>query len=545
MDVDLLIEDAQILTMADASPVATRMAVLNGHVVALDDDAAGLRATRTLRLNGATVVPGFNDAHCHPVMLGVTLGELDLSQDACATLEEVYAAVARRSREVPEGGWVVGSRYDQNKLGGHPHRDRLDQVAPGRKVWLKHTSGHMCVVNSELLADIGVLDGTARVPEGGVAARDAAGRLTGLLEEQAQRLVRDLVIPLSEHEIGQALDRACRLATSQGVTSWTDAGIGGGWIGHSPRELGAYAAARARGQLPVRTTVMVAADCLHPLRKHADDPGDLGLDLGIRTGFGDDRLRVGAVKVFTDGSLVGRTAAMCTHYHEEPHNSGYLQDSEETLRDRIVQAHLAGWQVACHAIGDRAVDLVLDALESAQRIQPRPDARHRIEHAGVVSDQQLERFQRLGVLPVPQGEFLSALGDGMIAAVGESRESLLYRQQSFRAAGLAVPGSSDRPVVPGAPLTGIRDLVQRQTASGRVLAGSERVTPEEALRSWTVDSAYAEHQDHRKGALTPGRLADFVVLGEDPLAVSPSSLSDIEVLATYVGGEKVFGGEGL
>jgi predicted amidohydrolase YtcJ len=253
-------------------------------------------------------------------MLGVALAELDLSEFSCATLEELYAAVARRSREVPEDGWVVGSRYDQNKLGGHPHRDRLDQAAPGRKVWLKHTSGHMCVVSSELLAEIGVLDGTANVPAGGVVATDPAGRPTGLLEEQAQRLVRDLVIPLSEEEIGQALDRACRLATSQGVTSWTDAGIGGGWIGHSPRELGAYAGARARGQLPVRTTVMVAADCLHPLRKHPDDPGDLGLDLGIRTGFGDDRLRVGAVKVFTDGSLVGRTAAMCAHYHEEPHN---------------------------------------------------------------------------------------------------------------------------------------------------------------------------------------------------------------------------------
>src|SRR5680860_507428 len=304
MLVDLIVEDARIRTMDSATEVTDRMAVHHGRVLALGEDVEGLRAKETLRLEGATVTPGFNDAHCHPVMLGVALGELDLSERSCRTLDDVYAVVKRRSREVPEGGWIVGAGYDQNKLGGHPQRHLLDQVAPRHGVWLKHASGHMCAVNSVLLAEIGVLSGTAKIPSGGVVQTDWAGNPTGLLEEQAQRLVRDLVVPLSEESIAEALERACALAASQGVTSWTDAGIGGGWIGHSSREVGAYLTARATGRLTVRTTLMVAADCLHEVRRHVDDRGDIGLDLAIRTGLGDDRLRIGAMKLFADGSLV-------------------------------------------------------------------------------------------------------------------------------------------------------------------------------------------------------------------------------------------------
>lgn len=532
MDVDLVVEDARIHTLDAGRPPATSMAVLHGRVVALDGDVDGVRPRRRVRLGGATVLPGFNDAHCHPVLLGTTLAELDLSERTCHDVEDVYRLVAEHARVVPPGGWIIGAGYDQNKLGGHPTRAGLDAAAPGHLVWLKHTSAHMCVVNSRVLETAGVLAGTAVVPSGGVVRAES-----GLLEEQAQRLVRDLVLPLSEAQVAEALGRASALALSQGVTSWTDAGVGGGWIGHSSREIGGYLLARDTGRLGVRTTLMVATDCLHPVHRNADDTGDSGLDLGIRTGLGDDRLRIGAVKVFTDGSLIGRTAAMCCDYAGDPGNAGYLQDDEKQLHQRIIDAHLAGWQVAAHAIGDRAVDVVLDAVTEAQALLPRRNARHRIEHAGVVSAAQLARLVELSMIPVPQGEFISALGDNMADALGPARVPRLYRQRSFLDAGLVLPGSSDRPVVPGAPLTGIRDLVLRATASGRVLAAAERLDVSDAVRAWTVGSAYAEHAEQRKGTLRPGMLADFVVLAEDPYTVEPEHIAHIDVLATYVGGE--------
>lgn len=535
MEIDLLVEGGLIRTVDESHPTATRMAVLNGSVVALDEETDGLRPRRRLRLGGATVVPGFNDAHCHPVFLGSSLAELDLSHTSCPTLDDIYQRVAEQARATPPGGWIVGSLYDQNKLGAHPTRAALDDVAPEHFVWLKHTSAHMCVVNSRVLQAAGLINGAATVPQGGVVHLES-----GRIEEQAQRLVRDLVLPMSDEQVAAALARASSLALTEGVTSWTAAGLGGGWIGNSAREISAYQFAQATGRLPIRTTVMVAADCLHDVRRHRDDTGDIGLDLGIRTGLGDDRLRIGAVKVFTDGSLVGRTAAMCSEYYGEEGNRGYLQDAEETLKSRIVGAHLAGWQVASHAIGDRAVDLVLDAIAEAHAAHPRPLARHRIEHAGVVSDAQVREMARLGVIAVPQGEFLSALGDGMVAAVGSDRVASLYRQRSFLDVGVIVPGSSDRPVVPGAPLTGIRDLVLRQTASGVVLAPEERLDAAEALRAWTFGSAHAEHTEGHKGTLAAGMLADFVVLDGDPCVAAPETISDIEVEATYIGGQAAF-----
>jgi predicted amidohydrolase YtcJ len=539
IDVDLVVENALIRTLDEQKPRASRMAVVHGRVVALDEDVDGLRPRHTIDLDGATVLPGFNDAHCHPVLLGLTLNELDLSDGQCRNLDDLYRAVTERVPGVPVGGWIIGAGYDQSKLGSHPTRAMLDTIAPDHFVWLRHRSGHMCVVNSRVLQAAGVHDGETSVLVGGVVDPE-----TGLLEEQAQLLVRNLVLPLSEEQVADALQRASRLALSQGVTSWTDAGVGGGWIGHSAREIGGYLLARRTGRLSVRTTLMVASECLHLVDRHADDSGELGLDAGIRTGLGDDRLRIGAAKFFTDGSLIGRTAAMHDPYEGEPSNVGYFQDDVSTLHERMVEAHLAGWQVAVHAIGDRAVDLVLDAIEDAQRRLARPDARHRIEHAGLVSAQQAARFADLKIVPVPQGEFVSVIGDGMAESVGERRAQNLYRQRSFLRLGLCIPGSSDRPVVPGAPLTGIRDLVIRRTASGRVLGPGEQLEVMQALRAWTVGSAYAEHAEDQKGTLIPGMLADFVVLADDPCAVSPDQISEIGVLSTFIGGECAYSATG-
>ena len=461
---------------------------------------------------------------------------------AAGSLDELYAAIARRAETTAPGDWVIGAGYDQNKLGAHPNRDALDRAAPGRRVWLRHTSGHMCVVNSPVLAALG-LDAAATEFPGGRVATDSSGRPTGLLEERAQLLVGSLVYPYPLAELTQAISRAAEQYLKEGVTSCTEAGIAGGWVAHSPAELAAYQAARDTGELRVRVELMPAAEVLHALGAHAGDGLVAGLDLGIKTGFGDDWLRLGPVKIFADGSLVGRTAALIDPYagdgagngHREW--AGYLQADAADLQARIIAAHRSGWQVATHAIGDLAIDVVLDAYARALEAYPRRDPRHRIEHFAVVQPRQVARAAGLGVIAVPQGRFATELGDGMLAAVGPARHGWLYRQRSLLEAGMVLPGSSDRPVVAGAPLLGIADMVNRRTASGAPFNPGEAITAQQALYAYTRGSAYASRQEHVKGSIAPGMLADLVVLSEDPTAVSPERIADVAVLATIVDGQ--------
>jgi hypothetical protein len=290
---------------------------------------------------------------------------------------------------------------------------------------------------------------------------------------------------------------------------------------------------------------MVAAEALHDL-PHATADGDgFGLDLGIRTGLGDDWLRIGAVKVFSDGSLIGRTAAMCCDFEGEAGNRGFFQMDVERLRRVITRAHRAGWQVATHAIGDRAVATVLDIYRDALAAHPRADHRHRIEHCGVCRPEDVARLAALGVIPVPQGRFIGEIGDGMLAALGPERSTWCYRQRSFLDAGLLVPGSSDRPVVKGAPLLGIHDMVNQRTSSGRPFNPAEALTPEEAIRCYTLHSARAAFREADLGSLEAGKLADFTVLSADPTAIAAEEIAGIEVLATVVGGAAAFDRMGL
>jgi len=531
---ELLLVNANVLTMDSGRPRARAVAVAAGRVVGVyDDDKPDVTATNVIDLRGLTLIPGFHDAHNHMVGFGLSMTEVDLRVD---TLDELYARIAAKAATVPAGEWVIGAGYDQTKTGAHPHRNALDVIAPGHRVWLKHTSSHMCVVNSLVLDDLGIGE-TAPEVDGGRVTTDADGRPTGLLEERAQQLVGDLTHPYPLATLTDAVAVAGERYLAEGITSVTEAGVGGGWIGQSPVELAAYVAARDQGRLPVRVELMVVSDAFHALGAHPADGIEAGIDLGLRTGFGDDWLRLGPMKIFTDGSLVGRTAAMTAPFDGEPGgNSGYLQADADYLTGMIIAAHQAGWRVAAHAIGDRAIDLALDAFAAAADRYPRTDPRHRIEHLAAARPDQVARAAELGVIPVGQGRFASELGDGMLAAVGKQRQDWLYRQRSVLEAGLVLPGSSDRPVASGAPLLGIHDMVNRRTATGAPFNDAEAITPAEALRAYTWGSAYAAKQEHTKGSITPGKLADFAVLSEDPTAIDANRLAGLEIAATFVDG---------
>ena len=541
MRIDLLVTNANIHTLDEQHPRAHTLAIHQGKILAVDPEQP-LSATRTVDAEGATIVPGFNDAHNHMAWFGLALDEVALAD--VADLEELYARVEERAAQLPQDAWVTGSGYDHNRLAGHPNRQRLDAAAGGRAVWLKHRSGHVSFLNSEALARVGLLHGNVDVPEGGTVARNDRG-LTGVLEEQAQNLVVDKVTPYSTEALRAAVTRASRVFAAEGLTHVTEAGIGRGWLGKSPLELLAYQEARERDELAVRVQLMPSAASLHGVTGHAEDSMRFGLDLGMRTGFGDDWIRLGPMKIWLDGSLVARTAAVHEPFCDHGHTNGYLQDDPKVMRDNLVAAHVAGWRVAAHAIGDAAIDLALDAITEAQQRHPRADIRHRLEHAGIARPDQVTRMAKLQVTPVPQHRFLYETGDTLMAAVGADRVPLLYRHASFLAAGMRVPGSSDRPVVDGAPLAGIQSMVERLTDTGAIVGVDERVDVHTALAAYTRDGAWIAGEERCRGQLSAGFLADFAVLGDDITAIDSSKIAATQVVATYVAGAARHGEEAL
>jgi predicted amidohydrolase YtcJ len=467
-----------------------------------------------------------------------------VSPEAAPTLAELYARVAEHAAGLPPGEWVQGGGYLDSVLGSHPTREGLDAAAGGRPLFLYHSSYHGGVLNSEGIRRISGDPNVIPEVEAGFVERDAAGNPTGFIAERTVELVGALLLPMPLERFVQAIALGSQAALAEGLTSVTEPGISGQLTGNGPSDFAAYQLALERGLLGVRTCVMPELSTLHHIDKNEPDHPGFGLDLGIRSGLGNDYLRLGPVKIFSDGALSSHTAALNCPYHQESGN-GILHHEVDQFFQQVLDAHRAGWQLATHAIGDRAVNLVLDAYEAALTAYPRADARHRIEHCGMADDAAIARIAALGLVPVPQGPFLPIFGDAYLTAVGPEREALLYRQLSFLQAGIEVPGSSDCPVVPGAPLFGIEALVRRLIPGGAVLGEAERLTVAQALRAYTFGSAYAEHAESRKGTLARGKLADFVVLSDDLLASAPEQISDITVRATIVGGEVRFGADNL
>lgn len=537
---DLRLDKANILTMDPRRPTASTVGVWDGRIVGVDEEIAGLPARRTLDLGGATVVPGFVDSHTHLVSEGFARGALDVSAATTVdgVLDLISAAAAADDRP-----WIDVVGYDQRKLGRHLGRHELDRAADGRRVIVTHISGHASVVSTAVLSG-----NPFEHPDLDGVERDAAGEPTGVLFERGTMLARRLRLPLSREELVDAIDLAGQTCLSQGITAAVEAGIGALSIGFSPVEVAAYQAARASGRLPIRVQLMVSADALHPVDAHPDDQTRQGIDLGLLTGFGDDRLGLGAVKVFTDGGVMVRTAALTEPYlgpQAGPSNTGVLAQPAEEIMAIVADAHAAGWQLGIHAIGDRAIDLALDAIESAQRARPRPDPRHRIEHCGIARPDQLDRMAALGVVASIQPCFLVDNSEDYAAVLGPERMHWQYRGRSFTDRGIVIAGGSDRPLGAGSPLVGIQYMVERTSAKGMVTGPEEGLPVEQALAAYTSGAAYAARREHAFGSVTARKHADFTVLSDDPRRVDPSGIGKIDVVATVVGGVLAYGADRL
>ncbi|WP_411731778.1 amidohydrolase [Paeniglutamicibacter sp.] len=541
MRLDLLVRAGTILTMDDARPTAREMGIISGRIVGFDEDLAGCTADRTEDFGDACITPGFIDAHCHTTWWGLGLSALDLSE--ARGLEELYALLeAEMHRLAPKPGvWLNGTGFNhKNHEGLFPDIKRLDAITGDRPLYLRHVSGHASITNTATLALAGALEPDFANPVGGAVVRDGQGAPTGLVEEAAQGIIQKMLLPYSVDQIVGALDAATDRYAAEGITSFTEAGIGGGWIGHSPIEITAYQQALAAGKLHARAQLMPALDALRGQESHAEDAHGtgigLGLDLGIRAGFGNEHLSLGPVKVFMDGSLLGATAAVTEDYCGHQHNTGYLLDDPQSYRERIAAAYRAGWPVALHAIGDAAIDLAIEIISGLQEKHGPNALPNRIEHFGIARPDQVEAVALHGIAVTPQASFIGPLGDQFAKLVGPEREGWLYRGQSLLEAGVLAAGSSDLPVADNNVRRAMASAVDRKTEQGKILGGAaECLSPLEALRLYTVNAAKATGLFADRGSLARGKLADFVVLSESPLRAT--DIAALQVLGTFVGGK--------
>jgi predicted amidohydrolase YtcJ len=524
---DLVVRGASIHTVDDAQPRATAFAVTGGRFVVVGNDAAVAPhigpATRVLNLTSRTVVPGFNDAHLHPRPLfpeDSPFAPVDASPARVQSIDDLVAALRRKAALTPPGQWVTGARYQETKLGRHPTRADLDAATTEHPVSLSHSSGHQSVVNSLALRLAGITRDTPD-PAGGHLVKDERGEPTGRLQESAQRLVSGVAAgrtpraPAAETIAGlraRFADYAAR-----GITS---IGIAGG----SPESGDEIA--RALGENPsLRVYQMLREDHADEAVRRMAAPSPAGV-------------RYGGIKLFHGNSLSGQTCWVTEPYAGRPDYFGVPPARTQVqLDDLVLRLHRAGLQVCIHSNGDREIAMVLTAIERAQAAHPRPDARHRIEHCSIVDATLIARIKAAGVVPVPHA-YLWEHGDKH-EAYGAARWEWMHAARAFLDAGIPVASHSDAPVAEADALLRIQDLVTRRSAEGKVYGASQRISPTQALRIWTLGGAYATFEESQKGSITVGKFADFVVLGADPLAAPPDTIKDIAVELTVVGGRIV------
>jgi predicted amidohydrolase YtcJ len=530
---DLLIRSANVLTMDDSQPRAEAIAIWGGKIVAVgaNDEIDGLRplARRVVDLDGATVLPGFIDAHTHFLMGSQTLERVRLA--GVHTLAEWQERVREKTTVVPEGEWIIGRGWDETKRTDRvelPTKTDLDAVAPNHPVYLGRADGHVGWANSMALRIAGI-DRDRDDPYGGRIVRDAQGEPTGVLLETAKKLVEDILPPETPESRRKALKRGLQEAARLGVTGIHD--------NATAEDIALYQEFRERGDLTLRVNTLVRGwevrqPFLEPL-----------IAIGARTGFGDDWVKIGALKISLDGTLGSRTAAMLDPYCDDPDNTGVFRISQDELDPIVERAHRHHIQVALHAIGDAACRMALDAIERATQAYHWPDHRHRIEHEQVITPGDLQRFAELGVVASLQP--CHAITDlaWVESRVGPGRMPGSYAWQSFVQSGARICLGTDWPVETLDPRVGLYASVTRTDLNGRPEGGvfpDEALSIEQALKGYTIDSAWVEFAEDRKGSIEPGTYADFVVLADDPTSVEPRKLLDLEVLATVLDGRAVY-----
>jgi predicted amidohydrolase YtcJ len=523
---DLIIKDANVISMDPGIPSATALAVRGQHILAVgsDDDVLNLKGPQTevVDARGHTVTPGFIDAHSHPL-----LAQEGISANVnLRRIPDAKAALAAQASKTPPGQWVLGSMYDDTKFEeGRPlNRADLDDAVPNHPVFVRHRGGHTAVVNSQAFQLAGVSIDTPD-PVGGRYFREN-GELTGKIAEPSA------MQPFEQVGIWPVLDRAARRKSVQltsrnmaaaGLTSTTDS-----W--GALEDFIAFQDARAAGEMHYRVSFM----------PFGGTDVYKGMKLArMASGFGDDMLRIGAVKFAADGSASERTMSRSTPYEGRPDDYGILTMTQEEIDTAVDDAVAHDFRVGIHANGDVAIDRVLNAYERVLQNWKGPNPRFRIEHCSLVNDSLLKRIKKTGAIPAPFYTYAYYHGNKW-PEYGEEMMESMFAHRSFLDYGIPVAPASDFTPGPFEPMMAIQSMVTRKDTQGRVWGPSQRISVTEAMRICTMNGAYASFEESIKGSLTPGKLADIVILDNDPHDVDPDGIVDIKVLRTILGGRTTY-----
>jgi predicted amidohydrolase YtcJ len=511
-DADVILKNANVITVDVGQPGAELVAIKDGKILLVGgserlEEVRGAKS-RVIDCRGRTVVPGFNDAHCHLSAFIRKLLSIDLSPSSVSSIVDIKAAIGRRAQHTPPGQWLTGTDYNEFYLAEkrHPTRWDIDEVAPHYPVALAHRSLHACVLNSLALSLAGITNETPE-PPGGTIDRDlSTGEPNGILFEMLGYLTGEVMPSLSEEELAEGMALADEHYLSQGITSLQEA-----TVSNDLKRWQTLKRFKDVGRLKSRLSMMPGIGAMSQFQ-----------EAGLTSGFGDSQLRLGGLKI------VQRESA------------GQPYPAQAELNRQVFDAHRAGFQLAIHAIEQSTVEAAVIALENAHSRLPQVGRRHRIEHCSECPPQLLERLGKLRAVIVTQPPFIYYSGERYLATVPAERQRWLYRIKSFLDSGLVVAGSSDSPVVSNNPLIGMYAAVTRRAESGQPLLPEECVSPAQALAMYTINAAYASLEEDMKGSITEGKLADMVVLSHDPVKSPPERIKDIRVEMTIIDGKVVW-----
>ncbi|MDP9279646.1 MAG: amidohydrolase [Gemmatimonadota bacterium] len=533
---DLVLVNGKIYTVDNARPIASALAVRGGRVLFVGSNAEARvlanASTRVIDLNGKTVIPGIVDAHAHLLGLGNTLSRVNLA--GSTSYDEVIDRVKGFSKDVKPGEWILGRGWDQNRWTSKefPTHDALSRAFPNNPVVLTRIDGHALLANAKAM-ELARVSAATTDPEGGRIMRLASGAPSGVFVDKAQSLIGRAVPEPTRADTRKAILAAIAESNRWGLTGVHDAG-------ENAETIGIYEELAKAGSYNLRNYVMLS------------DPGEPGspaalrnpyLRRGPQSALYDGHLWIRAIKLYADGALGSRGAALLAPYADEPTNSGLLVSRPEHLRAWAETALRSGFQVNVHAIGDRGNRNVLDAFESALRTVPTADHRFRIEHAQVLSPEDIPRFAKLGVIPSMQPTHQTSDMRWAEARVGPQRIRGAYAWRSLLNTGVVIPSGTDFPVEEVNPLLTFHAAVTRQDPTNWPVGGwypEQKMTREEALQSMTIWPAYAGFQESMLGSLTPGKYADFVVLDRDIMRIPDTEILATRVISTWIGGKRVY-----
>lgn len=533
MYADHVFINGEIITVNPENEIAQAVAIRGNEICAVGATEEILNLcgseTRVVNLRGNSLLPGFIDSHLHMLLYGTNQLGVDC-KNGVQSVDEMAARLAERARNTPEREWVRGWGYNDQKLaeGRHPTRRDLDEVSTEHPIIVVRTCNHISVANSAALELLGITRDTPD-PEGGQISRGDDGEPTGVLKEMAHMFAFE-ASRYSSEDMMEALAIADRDFVRLGITSIHEAG------GYGPDQMRAMYQAVAQGRVKVRIYAMVCS-----LNRSEEFVGKM-VSAGLVTGVGDERFRIGPAKIFTDGSSSGPTCATREPYTSNPNDSGILYYSQEEIDGILGAAHQKGFQITAHAIGDRGVEMVISCIEKALRKHPRENHRHRIEHAGMVPPDLMERMGRMGIVPIPNPAFFYDFGEGYVKNYGRRVEHM-FPLADYAKEDIVAASGSDTPVTVPNPMRGIYCAVTRRTESGTPVGESQKTTLMHAIRSFTINGAYASFEEDRKGSIEVGKLADLVVLDGSIISVSPEGMLSMKPKLTMINGEIVFGGD--